>query len=256
MTENNDVSDVMPLRKVDYVDLFKKYATQTLEKKLIAEYIKNSLEISSESTVLDVGSAQGQLIRMIQPKTKNITMIDIIDQIVPDVRYIKTEFQTWTPDTQYDLVVGSHMWEAFMSTKYRLFESNPECDAAVLKMVDCTKVNGNTAFVWNTYNGFYGQFAKFVDETIFDSRVPYVGTSVLLPVQKNKTILLREGFFTSLLRAEDFSELADYSKMLFMIEDKSYEKNYTNIISYLQKNLVEPVLAIEQKIEIHKKLRE
>ena len=218
----------------------------THEKEKIASFVKSAISIRPTDNVLDVGSSYGDLVRLIQPNTKNITMVDILDQEIKDANYIKQRFEECNLNQQYDLVIASHVWGHFAHSQ--------TSRRALEKVIRHTKNGGKIIITHNTNTGFFGYLGEYVKSLMpqseinqFDEKLtkPYLDEAILKPVLA--------GYFNSVLTTETFEELANMCRVFFVNDEKIYEKNRKAIHCFLSGNLYSPELMIEQKMTIFEK---
>jgi len=237
-----------------YADAFELYKQTTQEKQNIASIIKTYVNVLPEHKVLDVGSAQGTVVKMIQPNLENITMVDVIDQDVSPCTYIQKPFEkidTNTLRNKYDLVIASHVWGHFYH--------NGSAKESLIKMCDATKDNGYLVIVSNTNSGFFGDLGKFVKRTLPESQINQFHE--FRKTSENRCFIYFDDYrrslsncgcvyFNTYVKMNSMEQLTDLCRIFFVNDDEEYTKKRDIIHHYLKKRLPFPELCIEQKAYI------
>jgi 2-polyprenyl-3-methyl-5-hydroxy-6-metoxy-1,4-benzoquinol methylase len=234
-----------------YDNAFELYKRTTQEKQNIAYIIKTYVDIKPEYKVLDIGSAQGMVVKMVQPNLENITMVDIIEQDVSPCKYIKKPFEeidVVTIRDKYDVVIASHVWGHFYY--------NNSANESLIKMCDATKNDGYLVIVSNTNAGFFGELGKYVKKLLPKSQI-----NQFHEFRKNSEeycFIHFAGYVRSLwncgcyhfntnVRMENMDQLTDLCRIFFVNDDKEYTNKRDVIHHYLKTHLAFPELCIEQK---------
>ncbi len=233
-----------------YDSAFELYKQVTPEKRKIASIIKKYVNVLPKHKVLDVGSAQGAVVKMVQPNLENITMVDIIDQDVSPCKYMKRPFQEIDPFElmgKYDLTIASHVWGHFYPGP-SISESKP-CYSEINKMYYSLKLGGHLAIVYNTNTGFFGELGKFARTLMPYSQINRFDEKLLVdPFIEHKRLKPKaEVYFNTVLQTKNMSELSDMCRIFFVNSDETFTTRRDMIKHYLDSNLYEPELVIEQK---------
>jgi len=245
MMVNKDLNDNI----YTYNSAFELYKRTTQEKENIASIIRSYVPINSVTKVLDIGSAQGVVVKMVQPNLENITMIDIIDQDVAPCTYIKKPFEEIKSEeleNKYDLVIASHVWGHFYH--------NHSAEKSLVKMCDALKDDGHLVIISNTNSGFFGELGIYIESILPESQInqfheltEYTGEWYFKYINTNYRLNnVRELYFNTHVKMQDMNQLTDLCRIFFVNDDKEYTKKRDQIKNYLDTKLAFPEICIEQ----------
>lgn len=217
-----------------YLQSFQIFKETSKEKELIIDIIKENTAISKNATILDIGSADGNISKAIQANHKNITLVDIIDQTESEATYIRLPFEKIKLTKKYDLIIACHVLGHFYKNK--------TANEALTSMIDNLSLKGQLIIGYNTNEGYMMELLKHMRQLYAESRFEPKEKELI-----HKKIKIEKNYH-SIISGKTFEELADLTRILFANTDKEYNAQFNKICEFYKRTLHKPEFAIEQKI--------
>lgn len=224
----------------DYKKFFQQFEVFkdiTKEESAIVEQIKKTVNITSDTMVLDIGCAKGVITKAIQPNYFHITLVDF-DETESDgsLTFIQGKWEDVTIDDQYDVVLLSHVWGHFAYTN--------TTKQAFNKALSNTKDGGRVLLCYNSNDDFVGELINFSKESIGDIQYDVFDESLL------KGLEYAVSTFSVPIHANSFKELADFVRVLIIAPDNVYDAKMLEMEKFLSERLDKPEFTIGQKLVV------
>lgn len=215
-----------------YERAFEKFKINSNEKTLLGNIISSQIDFKPSTTILDVGSFDGVIVKKLQPNHKNITLVDVIDHNEPVAKYIKKPFEEVVLKSNYDVSIAMHVWGHF----YKNNSSAVVLDKMIKHTNDCVVV------CYNTNSGFMEELINLVPNLTPESQFKLSDYNSI----KNK--ISSEKNFSVDINADSFEDLTNLTRILFANNDDEYNSKFEIIKNFYQNNLYTPKLVVEQKM--------
>ncbi|MCF7866403.1 class I SAM-dependent methyltransferase [Candidatus Woesearchaeota archaeon] len=208
------------------------------EKQIIAEIIKNNIDMNNVKNILDIGSNTGEISQQIRSIGSKITFCDPIT--LPKTNYaedifVKEKFEDAKINEKYDLILANHVWGHFWE--------NTTTNQVLEKIFKHKKEDGRVIITYNTNKGYIDTLTKYihtlVPESTFDN---FKGR--IFPEKKIN-------FWTEII-TPTFFELADLCRLFYTASDEEYNNKFFFIENFMEQTLYKPKLIIEQEMLIVK----
>lgn len=209
----------------------------TEEEEKIVNLIKENVYVGPVTTVLDIGSNKGSISKSIQKDVSNITLVDVEDfDVSSEVKFVRGKWEELKLDTQFDLVIASHVWGHFHHDKTTTI--------AFVKALKSVKPKGKLVLCYNSNNGVVGELVSLGKNLFKDFQYDIFDEGLVSHLNK------MEIPFSVSLRAKSFEELVNLIQVLLIVTDEEFELKKKHIENYLRSRLSVPEFEVWQKIVI------